>query len=488
MRLILACLVAIQFAVPVSAQESQSLLKDMIQENRSDVDAILLYPEDVRTAIFEACAHPEALVRMRGMQDVSREAFKAFTEELPESDRKMVWEVARYPELVAALTADGKKKSGADIDTIVKRYPEAVREPARQLATSRFDVLSRCRDMNRDTEAAFATFLEPYPAQTQDALRKLVALPEVLEILTENMGLVVLVGDAYTKDPKRVSERAAELSLDAARRNAEAQEAWSKRLQEDPEAVAELEKASKQYAKENGLSTDPPKTTAKVTVTVNPYPYWYGYPYWYASPYWYPYPYWYHAGYYYGPGGTIVIVGTPSYHYTYWHVHASAHHYEYAHLSDHMVHHWEHHRDADGLGSAVDGWVRDNRDRMPKDWLRDDGRRSERLAEYGRFEEAFAKRNRENPGKPIDRETFAKERNKDFPRMSEARGGKQTTDGSRERVSEKRERLKPSGDVKREKPSERDRTRMASDRHRGTWERERTGRGGGGGRSRGGRR
>lgn len=470
-------LVIVVLAAAAIAQEEPRLLRKMIEEERSAVDAVLLYSEEVRNAIFEASVHPEALVRMQGMQQVSREAFESLVMELPENCRKMLWELARYPALVTALTAAGQRPSNDETTSLVNEYHEEIHEAAHYIVREEFDALVRLQRMNRDTESVFERLLESYSPATREALRKLVDLPEVLEILTDNMTMVVLVGDAYKKNPERVMERAAEMALGVARRDAEAQEAWSKRLQENPEAVAELERSSKEYAAEIGLETAP-KTSLDVTVTYNPYPYWYGYPYWYASPYWYPYPYWYHAGFYYGPGGAIIIVGTPSYRYAHWHVRGHHHHYRYPHLSDSMVHHWQHHRDADGLSDAVGGWVQANQDRMPKDWLRDDGKRAERLAEHGRFEEAFERHNRENPGIQISREQFLVQRSRDLPAVSGTRSDRQGEGGVRDGSRNPAERTRPSGEVRRERATGRHRQRMASDRHRGSWERSRLARGG----------
>ncbi|MCB0628331.1 MAG: DUF3300 domain-containing protein [Saprospiraceae bacterium] len=317
------------------SQGEKDLLKKLVEEDRSAVDAIVLYPEDIRTNIFIVATHPELLIKLSGMQEKTQLTFRNLIKDLSQEEQAKFYELTRYPGLIRDLAGESKR-SNAEIEAFLINYPQEVHATALEVGRREYKTLQQIYQLNHTTKQAFDALILPYPERSQAAIRSLVNMPEILSILVDNIDLTILVGDVYKNDPAWVQTKARELNIEVARSQAEELEDYKKQLEEDPEAYQEMLDAAELYAKDNNISASQqqPQTTVKVVYS---YPYWYGYPYWYTYPYWAPVPYYYHTGFYIGPGGAVIIVGLPSYHYVHWHytyyptlhVHLHAHYYRH---------------------------------------------------------------------------------------------------------------------------------------------------------------
>lgn len=67
-----------------NAQGEKDLLKQLVEEDRSAVDAIVLYPEEIRDHIFEVATHPEVLIKLSGMQEKTQKAFREIIKPYPQ--------------------------------------------------------------------------------------------------------------------------------------------------------------------------------------------------------------------------------------------------------------------------------------------------------------------------------------------------------------------------------------------------------------------
>lgn len=325
-------------------QEEKTLLKELMGQDRSAVDAIVLYPEDIRNNIFEVATHPEVLIKLSGMQEKTQQAFRDIIQGYPQEEQAKFYELARYPGLIRDL-GGGEKKSKTEIKALLADYPEEVHSTALELGRKEYKTLNQLYQLNRATKQAFDQLVEPYSESSQSAIRELVKMPEVLSLLIDNIDLTILVGDVYQNDPEWLQAKAAELNLEVARSQAEELEDYKKQLEDDPEAYQEMLEAAELYAKDNNISESQQQPESTVQVVYS-YPYWYGYPYWYTYPYWAPVPYYYHTGFYIGPGGVVIIIGLPSYHYVHWHYTF----YPHRHVHLHAHYHRHHHRHPHGHG------------------------------------------------------------------------------------------------------------------------------------------
>ncbi|HEX2899868.1 MAG TPA: hypothetical protein VHS96_09130, partial [Bacteroidia bacterium] len=144
-----------------------------------------------------------------------------------------------------------------------------------------------------------------------------------------------------------------------------------------------------------------------------------GYPRWYDYPYWYPQPYWNHCGYYYGAGGVLIVYGMPSPYFTWWYFNHPWHHHHYPHLTHHFLRYHEGHRDSPGgFHREVNNWVGQNQDVFGKDWLKNDGKRPDRIKEFGQFEVSYHNAVVSQPGKTPSEQVYFETHSKDYPNLS----------------------------------------------------------------------
>lgn len=366
------------------AQNDEAMLEQSIK-NDTAINAIALYPLELRTSILKVCSEPQGLVKMEDLQKNSKERFQKILSGYPQEEQKKLWDLVRYPGLIEKLAneGDGKKKK---IEIILKDFPKDIHETALKYGDSHHKVIKQIDELDKKIQTDFIPIIQNYPPELQTAFRQVLAHPEVIELLGKNMKMTVLWGDVYKRDPKLVKSKLDALGTDLATKNAKSVKDWKEGLEKDPKAKKEFEESAKEYAKEQGYTdaevmSDP----GSVNVYVYPYPYWYGTPWWWDYPRWYPYPYWYDWGYYYGPGGGIVYIGYPSWYFTNWYFYHPYHHHQYSYFSDYCVDHYYGHRNSyTPVHRSVSGWVNDNRDRLPSDFATNKTERPDRLREFGK--------------------------------------------------------------------------------------------------------
>jgi hypothetical protein len=428
-------------ALDLRAQDDQALLAQLDEEERKALEALVLYPEDTRQAILECSQYPEVLVKLTRLQSQTRASFQDLLETYPQDAQAVVWDVTRYPDLVRRLAVEGGRSSSR-IEGVLRDYPEEVHENARLAGTNHYDLLLQIDELQASANRAFAALLRDYPPEMQAAMRQLVELPEVLDILTENIELAVLVGSIYGRNPKRVLQVADSLSLEVARANARELEDWKEALENDPQAMEELRAAAQEYADEYGYDdayygyadddlyyAPRPRPQIVEHHYYYSYPYWFGYPYWYSYPRWRPYPYWYDWGFYFGPGQTIVIIQLPSFYYTRWYFYQPRRHYYYPYLSAHFVRHYRRHQySGSSVSTTVAVWQRSSRGVIPPGWIQDDQRLPDRMREYGRFEMDRSRYNQQNPSRTLQPREFLVENSRRYPDLTQANRERLTTE------------------------------------------------------------
>lgn len=309
------------------------LLQSMMEERQQVVESVVMYPEQTRNAIFNAATYPDAIIRVGNLQNHTRKNFESLIAEYDQENQQKLYELSRYPGLVAGIAEDGFQMSD------LEGYPEEIHGVASEYgAGDKVDTLEALHRLNQESEAAFHATLVPFPADIQQSLGELVSQPQVLETLLENIDLTTALGDAYSENPDAVEARAAELHDRAVLEKEQSSLNWAASFGDDPVVLEEMEVLASQYQQED----DRPEYvyTGPQTVTVNyvyhPYSYWYGYPRWYRHAHWHHYPTWYHTGFYVSSNGTVVIIDAPSYAYTTWYYDEYYYHPHYRHLSLHI--------------------------------------------------------------------------------------------------------------------------------------------------------
>jgi hypothetical protein len=423
---VLLGLLAVFYKTP--AQSEAEILAQLLDEERSSMEALVLYPEETRLAILESAKYPELLIKLESMQTKTSASFKALMEKYPKETQEMIWDLTRYPGLITKLTT-----SAANIDEVLQIYPEEVHERAKTARRDHFTLLNNVHNINREWDAALDKLLENYAPVTRNAIHTMINLPEVMTVLTDNIRMTVLVGDLYKKNPDWLLQRMDSLNLVVARERTKELEAWKKSLDENPQAKDELISSAESYADEYGYDDsyynyddDLYYHDYEVDNYVVEhhyyyhYPYWFGYPYWYLYPRWRPYPYWYDWGFYFGPGRVIVIIDLPSFYFTNWYFYYPHHHYYYPHLSSHFVNHYYGHR---AVGSSitvsVEQWRTRNREVITTPWLERARTSTDVFKEYGAFENARERYNVTHRDKPMSPAEYLDKNTRRYPTLAE---------------------------------------------------------------------
>ncbi len=358
----------------------------MLKEDRSTADALVLYPDDVRTAIFRVSTRPELLAKVAAIQQQSSAAFDKIISGFPEQDKRDIWEIVRYPGLLKRLIDTGQDQ--AKVQKVASEYESPLRETILRAGAikTESEALVKIDGVDRTTQESFFTLQKAYSPEIQEAIQKLIGFPETLSLLTQGMNLTILVGEVYKQDPAFAERRAREVGVEVRQKSAKGIEDWKTQLESTPQAFRELEQAVRVLATERGF--DPAKVLTPVSEKdtareIKPYPYWYGYPKWHSESYWYPYRYWHYCGYFYSVDGNIVLIGTPSAEYLRWHFQDNRHLGQYPYLTDQLLRYYENHREFNHVFNAIVGrWMEDNRTKMPGDWLKPDAERVSRLRKY----------------------------------------------------------------------------------------------------------
>ncbi|UJH66390.1 DUF3300 domain-containing protein [Allomuricauda sp. SCSIO 65647] len=345
---LIAVLFVLQLCSPVFAQENRTILRSLAKQEQEVVDAIVLYPEETRKHIFEVAQHPALLIRLDGLQQTSQEAFLTTVINLDRAVQESFYELTRYPRLIDSLADISNSKYNRG--KLIASYPEEIQDDITVVLKEK-KALEQIASLNESTRLQFNETIARYPQDAQISIKELVHNPELLSLLVDNIDMTILAGDIYQENPEWITEKAEELNLEAARKQAEELNDYKKQLEEDPEAFQEMQQAANLYAQDNNINENEYKEPTSVKVTYS-YSYWYGYPYWYTHPYWTPLPYYYYTGFYYGPRGTVIIIGLPSYHYVHWHYTHYPH--RHIHLHAHYHRHYKRHpHSRSGLNVAV---------------------------------------------------------------------------------------------------------------------------------------
>ncbi|HXR82393.1 MAG TPA: hypothetical protein VN763_15815, partial [Saprospiraceae bacterium] len=323
------------------------------EEKQYIIETIALYPVDQRNTVLVASAHPEILVRMSNVRANTEFRFKEELTNVPEEDQKKIFNVTRYPDLMNVISSHNGEPTGDEMKQLLEDFPEEIHKDAEFVNNNYFDLLLEVNQLYRQAEQDFQKMLTTYPNDVRQTYVALSKLPEIVSLLSNNLDLIVLLGDEYKQHPKEVMAELDSLNTVVAEARAKELIDWKKELDANPEARKEYEQSANDFAGHQSYDDEAytddvyagnePETHVEdvyVHHVWNYYPYWFGWPSWYGYECWAPYPWWYHWGFYYGPSHTMIIWGFPSDFYMYWYFWYDPHLYYYPHYTDHVIGHY----------------------------------------------------------------------------------------------------------------------------------------------------
>ena len=427
-KIIVSCFITLSATYSIYAQassEDKSLLSQINEENKSAINSIAMYPEGMRTTIFNACQYPEIIVRLSSMQKKTNADFTEMLSPYSKEEQEKIWNLTRYPDLISKLS-NGSKKSESEINAITEAYPKDVQEAAILEGTKNYDLLTRIDQSNKKYNTDFEQMLKEYPASATIAFKELLKQPAILAILSDNMHMTIVVGDLYKQHPELVIHNADSINFVLTEKNKLDAADWQKSLETNPTAKLQYEQAAKEYAQENGYQTQQyaiPNQNDLMYYNSYSYNWWFGYPSWYGYSYWVPYPYWYDWGFYYGPSHRMHYYGMPSARFFNWYWYRNENHYHYSEFSSHCYGYYNNHHGAYSYNPVCRGvhdWRNKNHGLVGKSWDGDNSHRVVLFKEYGQMEMGRAKYNASNPQQAISNQEYLKMNHEKYPSINSA--------------------------------------------------------------------
>jgi hypothetical protein len=317
-KVLLIGAVIFTFCLTANAQGSQD---NRTKDDDDIVSSIAPYPSDVRDAILNVSQYPQKLVKIERIQARSSQSFQDMLSAYPRATQEKFYDVARYPDLIHKLVADGPK-SADQVTALTASLPEQTRANVTDLYPAHATELKAMDEKFQDSQDDLENIIRSLPDAAQNDMRKIVAMPDVMNLLTDRIDLTVSLGEAYKNDPEGVRQDLDKASAQIASDNAKELDAYKQKVANDPQLQNEMKSSAQDFADNYSANNNgTPPTVINNYYNTNPYPYWFGYPYWYPTAMWYPRPLYYHTGFYIGAGGNMIILGLPSYGYSNWFYH-----------------------------------------------------------------------------------------------------------------------------------------------------------------------
>jgi hypothetical protein len=326
-------------------------------------------------------------LKFQQMRQDSREAFRGILF-YPADVRKAVLELAQYPELVAKLAFIKNRSLSASVvkqDDVIQDYPNEAKEAAKTLSF----------------------------------------YPDVMDIMQQNIVMTGLIGAVYADDKTTILDAVNRLAENSSTEHDEAVDEWAQILEDEPEIIAEMQAAQKDYT---NYYQSPP-ASGYVDGPINQ-----------RTDYCDDY------GYYMSDDGVPTVYDLPCYGYTSYVLYYP---HRYPYLAHRIIHHYyrrpprpvhpivrppnrprppgpdrpEPPRPAqlpensiDGFYDAVRDWRQENPQILNDAFLAEDGKRVERLREYGQFQEQFRQERQKYPD--LDRTSFLRRNPDKYPSLA----------------------------------------------------------------------
>lgn len=296
---------------------AQVLIDSLAQDETKIIESIAPYSQDVRSAILDVSQYPQVLVKLERTQTRASQSFQDLVATYPRDEQEKFYQASRYPDLINQLIVSGKKSS-EEVKVYLKDYPEATQQQILDVYKNHYGDLSKMNDIYQASQSAMENITTKYPEGVRSNFKKVIATPDVMNMLTDHIGLAVSLGQAYKDDPNGITQHLDSLNAKLTDQSSKDLAAYKSAVEKDPKLQEEMKKAATEFAQQYDQQDTNPSSVTNNQYDNYPYPYWFGYPYWYNSPMWYPSPFYYQTGFYYGAGGGMVVFGLPSHYYSNW--------------------------------------------------------------------------------------------------------------------------------------------------------------------------
>jgi len=264
------------FVLPIDAYAAE--------ESVNPIQALKIYPSDIRAAIASVLQHPEVLLELEQYRQVVRAKFKELLAPYPQKTQETVRQLVPYRKLWRGLGLYlGSEK---DTQELLKAYPKEIQNLAKYLLENNPDIIGKVASMEKETYQHFHQMLSGLDPQTQAAFRKVGEHSGIFSILSLALNL-----GAEEKPPSpELKQKSQNLANQLLALNKDGKSARSESNANSSDASATLDAAHKKFTEDlnRQIDQDPYSDNAiQATVGFSPNPY-YGnsmgglpYPYWY---------------------------------------------------------------------------------------------------------------------------------------------------------------------------------------------------------------
>ncbi|MCE9625219.1 MAG: hypothetical protein K8R69_07195 [Deltaproteobacteria bacterium] len=266
----------------------------------SAVQALSVYPADIRQATVAVLGYPGTLVQLAQIQAKTSASFKDLLASVPLETQKKLWQLVKYPTLVEELVDLGPQTKNS-VKQINASYPKDLQAIAADLSVNHFDLLQQTKALKQPAMGDFSQALQSLPPTAQNSFRTVGQHSEILHLLNQSLSLSSYSPDSFKKDPGPLTQKSQALAsaLQQAPVAAHPENNWKPAPGDDPKAVAALQKDATQFEKQNDYELDQnphPKGAVQASVGYTPYnsvftPVGWAYPFWFGFPAWDPYPF-----------------------------------------------------------------------------------------------------------------------------------------------------------------------------------------------------
>src|SRR5205814_381527 len=134
---------------------------------------------------------------------------------------------------------------GADqVRTMTASYPAQIGTSATELYPAHASDLKEMDKKYQDSNDAMENVISSLPQQAQADMRKIVGMPDVMNLLTDRIDLTVSLGEAYKNDPDGVRQDLDKLSAQIASDNAKELDAYKQKVAADPQLQTEMKQSA----------------------------------------------------------------------------------------------------------------------------------------------------------------------------------------------------------------------------------------------------
>src|SRR5258708_8572709 len=190
------------------AQSYQDSLK---KDDEDIISSIAPDPPDVREAILNVSQYPQKIVKLERIQAITSQSFQDLIADYPRDKQLKYYELSRYHDLVHQMVEDSPKTL-EQVKPTLSNYPKEVVDAVSDLYPMQLADLKSMDKTYQSSQKALHKITEDLPSDVQADFKKIVGKPEVMNLLTERIDLVVSLGEAYKNDPKGVKEKLDALS------------------------------------------------------------------------------------------------------------------------------------------------------------------------------------------------------------------------------------------------------------------------------------